>query len=229
MAPAAPPLHRHRSRSALPHPRLLVEPRRLDPVGPLRRNPFRRRARPRPLPRTAVPRSPRLDRPVVARCCVLVGRRLERPGRRVLRVDVARVARDVPGELRGPRVRPPALRHRRHEPQLARSRSRRWARVGTTTITTTPPPPDRACDGGRSTRPTACCACSRCSAIVRDLPTAVEKALQLAGLDEIATGRRSRVSPAGSSLTTILPMFSPVNIALSASGADSSPSKMCVR
>ena len=45
-------------------------------------------------------------------------RRLERPVDRLLRLDRAAVARHVRGELVGPRLRPAAVRHQRHQPQL---------------------------------------------------------------------------------------------------------------
>ena len=62
--------------------------------------------------------------PVVARRRVLPDRRMERARRRVLRIDGAAVAHDVPRQLARARVRPARLRDRRHEPELdARSRS----------------------------------------------------------------------------------------------------------
>ena len=58
-------------------------------------------------PGAAVPQQARLDRPVVARRRVLPHRRMERPRRRVLRVDDPVVAHDVPRELARARLRPP--------------------------------------------------------------------------------------------------------------------------
>ena len=59
---------------------------------------------------------------------VLSGRRVERTRRRLLLLDGAAVARDVPRQLARPRVRPAPLRHRRHEPQLAPDRDRHGRR-----------------------------------------------------------------------------------------------------
>ena len=87
------------ARSALAAQRLLVEPRRLDPVRQVRRDRRRRDQGLRPLSRAALAQQARLDRPVVARHRVLPDRRLERPRRRVLRVDDRAVALDVPREL----------------------------------------------------------------------------------------------------------------------------------
>ena len=97
----------------------------------------------------------RLDRAVVARCRVLLDRRMERARRRVLRVDDPVVAHDVLRELARARLRPARLRDGRHEPELDVHRARSpAARAGTTTTTATRRRRGRASAGGRSTRPT---------------------------------------------------------------------------
>ena len=86
---------------------------------------------------------------------VVPDRRLVRPGRRLLLVDRAALARHLHRELAGPRDGPPALRHHRHQPELgAHRRSGPAARAGTTTTTTTRRRPATASSGGSSTPPT---------------------------------------------------------------------------
>ena len=77
---------------------------------------------------------------------------------------------DVHGQLARARVRPAArTTHPTRAGTRCSSRSRPAARDGTTTITATRSRRARASAGGRSTRPTTCCACSSAVGIVHDL------------------------------------------------------------
>ena len=80
------------------------------------------------VPRVALARQAQLGRPLGARRLLLSDRRVERTRRRLLLLDGAAVALDVPRQLARPRVRPAPLRHRRHEPQLAPDRDRHGRR-----------------------------------------------------------------------------------------------------
>ena len=157
-----PPLGRPGGRALAARAGLLVEPRRVDPRAPLRRDEARAREGLRLLPRAA------LARPVAPRRAPRAGGRAVPGGRPpgaavgLLRVDRAPVARDLRDQLPRPRVRPPPLRDgRRLATTASRSRSSRSARAGTTTTTSTRPARTRDSSGGRSTSRTTCCASSR--------------------------------------------------------------------
>ena len=120
----------------------------------VRRDRVRQDPRLRQVPRAALARQARLDRRRGrSRVGLLPDRRLGGPGVGLLRVDGAAVARARSSvNSRRPHLRPPPLRHRRHEPQLA---ARRAAHAGRGLAQQPPPLPgarrDRASSGGRST------------------------------------------------------------------------------
>ncbi len=120
--PCPPPLHRSRRGRALSPGRLLVEPRRLDPVHRVQGDRPERHQRLRLLSRVAPPRAVQLGRTVDAGHRLLRDRGVGRPADRLLPVDGAAVARHLPGQLGGPPVRPAAVRHPRHQPQLTAHR-----------------------------------------------------------------------------------------------------------
>ena len=101
---------------------LLVEPRRLDPLRQVRRDPDRPHPRLRQVPRAAVRRQVERPVPVDGRHRLLPLRRLVGPVLRVLPGHGRAVAQHVPGELARPRHGAPSLRHRRHQPELAADR-----------------------------------------------------------------------------------------------------------
>ena len=110
----------------------------------------------RQVPGAALPHQARLDRrrgPLGV--ASLPHRRLARPGRRLLLVDRAALARHVHRELARPRDGPPPLRHHRHQPELGPHRALDRRRG----LAQQPPllpgrRPATASSGGSTTRPT---------------------------------------------------------------------------
>ena len=122
---------------------------------------------------------------------------------RLLRVDGGALARDVHGQLGRARVRAPRpTRPTTRAATRCSSRSRPAARAGTTTTTATRGRPARDSAGGRSTRPTTCCAALSWVGIVRDLrpvPATVIEEARAAKARRRASGTsppsRRRASP----------------------------------
>ena len=121
--PRPPPLVRRAGRRPLAGaPRVLVEPRGVDPVAAARRDEARSREGPRVLPGAAVPRSPPLPAPRRPRRRAVARGRLAGAALGLLRVHRRALARHLRHQLARPRPRAAALRDgRRLAPRRARA------------------------------------------------------------------------------------------------------------
>src|SRR6266568_4775203 len=122
--PRSPPqLRWARGRPLAPPPRVLVEPRRLDPLAPPSRDEARPREGPRALPRAPLPRSPPLPAARRPRPRAPPRGRVAGAPLGLLRLDGRAVARDVHDQLARARLRAAAVRDGRRLAEQLRPRA----------------------------------------------------------------------------------------------------------